>query len=478
MVFSIKKRNKIKAESIRVVVQDKTKILLEKEIDFIGDSAVFNANIGNLNFKNGGVATVQVFRPKSYNTADQEMLIYIHPQKRLDFGVDLDQKVYTPGQQAFLEINQHPQNNFQNKGKNRNRNRGRPQIQGQNVQLRNPKFLKKRKFNNNLITQNNDNKTLWGVVVTDENSFLQIESKRLPPSLVSKVFLENEFFFKSGEFAMSNLYLDWFFENNDAWKGNPERKDQLLEVMLGVQAWRLGFLTGQKIEDIIQDNDSVDSEQKGGFEYLLGKRLKNMKPKFQIFFNRRFDAQPMMAFAQAPQMFMARGGPEMAFDNAADGGFAEFDANDSMEEESFENLAKVQPKKQGVSIIDDESDEALSKALQEDTILFSALGINLPQNGLSFQLPDTVSKFRITVFGISSEGVYGVHTSLLQIQRPFNASMIWPRFIRENDVINPVLTLENNTRYHSPNIDQILRISDLYNYSNQIFIFYSNQINL
>ena len=101
--------------------------------------------------------------------------------------------------------------------------------------------------------------------------------------------------------------------------------------------------------------------------------------------------------------------------------------------------------------MNDESNEALSKALQNDTILFSALGTDLPEFELTFQLPETVSKYRITVIGVSSMGVYGVHTSFLQIQRPFNASMNWPRFIRENDVVNPVLTLENNTRYNSTN---------------------------
>ena len=92
------------------------------------------------------------------------------------------------------------------------------------------------------------------------------------------------------------------------------------------------------------------------------------------------------------------------------------------------------------------SDEDLKKMLQEDTIFYSSLGKDFSKTGkVSFLLPDRVGKFRISVVGVTPEGKYGMHTSFVQIQKPFNAVMEYPDYIRQSDVIRLSLILQNNT---------------------------------
>ena len=80
-------------------------------------------------------------------------MLYIYPEFYLGFTIISDKQVYTPGAKVNLEID------------------------GPDVE-----------------------NTFYGVSVTDEASFLQIEKKRLPPNLITKIFLENEIFFEGMEF--------------------------------------------------------------------------------------------------------------------------------------------------------------------------------------------------------------------------------------------------------------------------------------
>ena len=83
----------------------------------------------------------------------------------------------------------------------------------------------------------------------------------------------------------------------------------MLDLLLGNQNWRSLFLSGDKITEIIGSNDSLGSDKKGNFEYLLAKKLSDLQPKFgPIMFRGGF--MPMAAFAAdgAPQMEMMRGG--------------------------------------------------------------------------------------------------------------------------------------------------------------------------
>ena len=53
----------------------------------------------------------------------------------------------------------------------------------------------------------------------------------------------------------------------------------MLDLLLGNQKWRTMFLSGDKINQIIKSNDSLGKDKKGNYEYLLAKRLNNLKHK-------------------------------------------------------------------------------------------------------------------------------------------------------------------------------------------------------
>ena len=92
------------------------------------------------------------------------------------------------------------------------------------------------------------------------------------------------------------------------------------------------------------------------------------------------------------------------------------------------------------------SDQDLLKQIQKDTILYSSLGESIFKEGMLFKLPNRVGKFRVTVVGVSKSGIYGMYQSNFQVQKPFNASIDSPLFIRGDDHLNLTLTIENNTK--------------------------------
>ena len=252
LTISLQTAAKIKATTLWMVIQDKTKVLLEKEVTLKSHVGEMNINISELNIPNGGVVTVQIFRNKSFGTPDQESLLYIHPLNKLNIKATLDKQIYLPESQVQLK-------------------------------------LKAKKD------------TLWNIIVTNEASFLQIEQKRLPPSLPTKVFLENELFFESKEFQEAGQYIDWFFENNHQ-KLSFEQihaNNLALELLLGNQGWRKFFLAGDKITDIVNDNDSFGKEQKGNLEYLLARKLSDLEPHFG-----RFGFEDMVMMRSGPMMMM------------------------------------------------------------------------------------------------------------------------------------------------------------------------------
>ena len=115
------------------------------------------------------------------------------------------------------------------------------------------------------------------------------------------------------------------------------------------------------------------------------------------------------------------------------------------EEEPLDQEMKIEGK---VSLGNEDislEDSDLLEIVRKDTIFYSAIGLDLSTNNIQFQLPDRVGKFKVQVIGISQSGVYGVHTSFLQIQKPFNASLDYPTFIRQDDTIKLSLLLENNS---------------------------------
>lgn len=61
-----------------------------------------------------------------------------------------------------------------------------------------------------------------------------------------------------------------------------------------------------------------------------------------------------------------------------------------------------------------------------------------------FALPNLVKTFRVTVFAVSADGVYGTHTSLMTICQPFNLVVESPLFVRPGETAMCKMVLENN----------------------------------
>ena len=74
------------------------------------------------------------------------------------------------------------------------------------------------------------------VGVTDLTSFLEVENKKQPPSLVSKVYLEKEIkVTKEYEFLNANEFIDFIYQSDL----NKDESIRKLELFLGTQKWRL-----------------------------------------------------------------------------------------------------------------------------------------------------------------------------------------------------------------------------------------------
>ena len=249
---SVRRAKRIAVKSMWLVIQDKTKVLHESEITFKNRAGKKRLPVSKLGLPNGGVVTVQLFRKRSFGTPDQEVLVYLHPRKRLPIRAELDKTVYTPGNQVRVTVAQAKQ----------------------------------------------DKRVLWGIIVSDENASLQLEKKRHPPSLITKVFLENEVYFDSKEFLGAYKYIDWFFENGLPRPSGEQlrQSNRQLDVLLGNQGWRALFLAGDKIRKIARSNDALG--KKGHYEYLLARKLADLRPEPEFI---RFRARPMMAFARGPR---------------------------------------------------------------------------------------------------------------------------------------------------------------------------------
>ena len=62
----------------------------------------------------------------------------------------------------------------------------------------------------------------------------------------------------------------------------------------------------------------------------------------------------------------------------------------------------------------------------------------------SFDLPDAVKTFRVSVWAVDGSGSYGLHTSYLQVQRLFNTVLEKPLYMRSGETVQCRLILENN----------------------------------
>ena len=222
--LSVKKQKHLVSGEFRIVLMDKVTPLFEKELVFEKGEQELKVEIEveKVNFSVGGVLSAQLYKSSNTSVIIQEYLIYIIPKENLKLGVTFDQDRYKPGDTVNFEIT------------------------------------------------NEDSNAIIGVVVSDETSFLEVERRRLPVSLCSKVFLEKELQFKGGEFTDSSQYIDWFFENNQdvveqllgvdksGSFGNNladiiQQKKDKLGGLLGIQDWRLFFLEEERLGKFVKN---------------------------------------------------------------------------------------------------------------------------------------------------------------------------------------------------------------------------------
>jgi hypothetical protein len=226
----VQKGKKVLTNDFKIVIVDKTNLVYETSFKMESGKINKEVDLKNVTLQNGGVLTVQLYKAGQTKEAIQESLIYVEPKQKLEIGLRFNKKRYAPRDQVELDV----------------------QIQG-------------------------EKEGIVGVVVSDETPYLEIEKRNYPVSLCSKVFLEKELNFKSGEWVNSVKYIDQFFENN---QDQEENKNALndLECLLGIQDWRLFFLTETKVREFAK---SPKKDLEDSLRYLLALSPEKIKEIYE-----------------------------------------------------------------------------------------------------------------------------------------------------------------------------------------------------
>lgn len=358
---------------------------------------------------------------------------------------------------------------------------------------------------------------LYGVVVSDESAYLQLEKRNLPPSLFSKIFLEKEFKKQNGILENSYDYLDWLFENNQGflernyfssefanYTGDKPKKQfieskgtESLDLILGTQLWRRMFLSGNSISEFFNlEKQDYQNYAKKNLKYselefnkssmqnlLHSKDLRNdfnaLLPKFvkeiysecgafrdlNPFMMRRklmrkgrmkrkggnlenmIEEEMLLEFEAIPVMAMAA--PVLM------GAPPENIALKIQEEQ--ENSTKPAESFQTMQIHENDKTQAQNQKKREDpmdTIFFSSL--NDGDSKIQFRLPTDISKFRITTFAVTKEGIYGLRTDYVYTQKPFSAQIEYPQYVYDFEKISLDITIYNNKNTESTVTSNIL----------------------
>ena len=210
-------------EKFRLVLVDKLRILHEAIVSFPSGFNKGNMKIdlrSVMSLLNGGVLSVQLYDFNETTDPLQECLIFVQPKHKLKLDISFDKAKYSPGDTVNFEVDI------------------------------------------------GDREGVVGVVVSDETTFLELERRDLPSSLCTKVFLEKELYFAGVDFDDNVKYIDWFFENNEfisqqlleaggvspnyGLVGYKENKRQQLGILLGIQDWRLFFLSEKSIRAFVK----------------------------------------------------------------------------------------------------------------------------------------------------------------------------------------------------------------------------------
>lgn len=205
VLVQVQKAGSVMAKDFQLVLLDKLKVQTERLLKVEKEEAQISLNLTDISLENGGVFTLQLYKSGNTTEAIQETLIYVEPKERLRVDVSFDKTRYAPQDEVQLEV-----------------------------------------------SIGSQTEGMVAISVSDETPFLEIEKRNYPVSLCSKVFLEKELHFKAKEWVNSVKYIDSFFENNPGVSQNHNAELDL-ECLLGVQDWRLFFLTEVKIKEYAKD---------------------------------------------------------------------------------------------------------------------------------------------------------------------------------------------------------------------------------
>ena len=215
-----------------LAISQKSNILSSQPVVLENESTKVTVNIKQLKLVNGGVISISLYDQRAINKREKtssnyfhygdaydnfpyqtvaEKLIFILPSRSLEVKIKTDRTVYSPGQEANYDV---------------------------------------------IVTDKNTGREVSDDVfvslsVTDLSAYLQVENKKQPPSLVSKVYLEKEIKATSEyEFLNANELLNYLYQITENQNDSSSESKIKIELLLGTQKWRLF-----KFDPVVKQNE-------------------------------------------------------------------------------------------------------------------------------------------------------------------------------------------------------------------------------
>ena len=401
------------SNNVFLVLMDKFHIYFEKTLE-INQEEKLLIDLSEYNL-NGGIYSLAVMKNekktekkigmKTKMKIIQEILIFVKCSEIIEHNLKFDKEVYCPEDEVILEI-----------------------------------------------TKNK--KSYSTIIVTDESAFLEIEGRKMPPSFISKIYLEKDLYFKSNEFLECYEYIDHYFSNL---KSKDEKLSfDKLEIILGLQSWRLC----QMNLDVRSINKIEKNEKilKNKFQYLLPGKINDIKNKIS-------PPKPMLKWRMMKGAGRGVGGMV----------FAKMGVKKCIKKSKKNFLFKKQPEKKkdiknkkskrSSKIVEDDCDleveekkiekEELStgnpeekiniqELIKKDNVFYISLSKNTEKITESFKLPNNVSKFRVYIISFTKNGIYGINSSEIKSEKKFQVDMNIPLYLYKNEGMKLNLNLRNN----------------------------------
>jgi hypothetical protein len=401
---TLKKRKKESEKTYKVIVMDKLDLKLITTFKMNDKEMTKEINMKKAKLSNGGVYTVQLYHEGNAGEALQESLIYVEPRNKLDIELSFNQQKYAPKDNVEFEV----------------------KIKG-------------------------DQEGLVGIVVSDETPYLEIEKRNYPVSLCSKVFLEKELYFKSKEWVNSCKYVDSFFENNPKKDTNPEAEADL-EYLLGIQDWRLFFLTEKNVKEFVSSKKKTLNDS---LTYLLGYSSEAIKeiyfppPKRTKKFKGRGMRRANLKRKMKKMVLCKKAAPKKGLQRSKQKAISEMESFAEESEESEDDGDDIGEQVQNEDEQEEkknEIEEELKKEIEKAKTVFWSRFKKTKNKAFKggFELPDLVKTFRVSIISMNMEGVYGTYTTEVTVSKPFNIVLESPLYIRPNETVACKMILENN----------------------------------